>query len=277
MPSLRWFFEPSAPEGLNLVDYQALAQNALADREGWEGISGGYRQCNLLKIPHGKQLQQRLAQVVLQQAASIEGAELPADLVPKHFKLLQAHPGSGPQAPHRDGLSKKHYVVALYLTTNRSTDVNVESAQWDGELTSFDVQPGSLMVFREDMIHRGVKNEAGEDLLVMFMVLGPAGEAHNDNYQHFEWSEAADEDSPEYYAALVRNKQYKPVSHIADVRKRQQVRKYMKIYQQAQAVATAQGYEVTRRSKRKESAAASARSDGHPSTGDLRPAKRSRA
>jgi hypothetical protein len=128
-------------------------------------------------------------------------------------------------------LSKKHYVVAYYLSVNKSTDIAVTQDGWSAPLTSFPTVPGSLLVFREDMIHRGVKNEASEDRLVMFMVMGPPDVEHTDEYQHFEWTEIEDEQgsqSKAYYEALERNSQYKPLRHIANKAEKRKVERELR-------------------------------------------------
>jgi hypothetical protein len=88
--SVRWAFEENTTDVLDVSKFQSLATEALREKEGWVGISGGYKQYNLLKLPQGKKLQRELAE--LAQSVLKALSKGPTNLVPKHFKLLKANP-----------------------------------------------------------------------------------------------------------------------------------------------------------------------------------------
>ncbi len=71
----------------------------------------------------GKKFLNNLQDYVIKKL-SLEGIDT-SNFICKHLKLLKAPPNSGPQAPHRDGYDKNHYVVAFYLNNNLTTDVSI--------------------------------------------------------------------------------------------------------------------------------------------------------
>ena len=239
----RWFFSPTVA-GLDTESFLTLANEALATRRNWGMISGGYQQFDLFRIRDGLVRQSDLtrAALALLDKHGCVPSETRKAMVPKHFKLLLAEPGSGPQAPHRDGLSTTHWVVALFLTKNRSTEIARHGdSDWSGQdMQSWPTAPGSMLIFREDTIHRGIKNEASEDRAVIFMVLGPEEEEHNDDYQHYEWSEAATKhgwDSDEFCAAMKRNEHHNPMPHYS-IKQQKLILPILKRYEAKQQEAT---------------------------------------
>jgi len=228
MEKYGWLFCKANTDAAKIAQDSLDAVNNVIDNKNWGRISGDYYQYNLLQHSFGKKLQDELANYAKQFIPN------GTNLVAKHLKLLLAPPGSGPQAPHRDGLDRDHYVVAFYLSKNRSTDVSkierpekaitemtvAEKKQLSGDhwtqLQNFECNVGDMLIFAEDTVHRGIKNEQNNDRYVLFTVLGPPMVKHSDRYQHFEWSWYAElygSGSQEHLSALVRNMKYKPIKH----------------------------------------------------------------
>lgn len=226
-----------------------VCEGAINDKKHWDNISGGYKQYDLSKW--GAKNKEILALHKHIEYATQKACQL-TDKVAKHFKLLAVEPGVGPQAPHRDGLSKNQYVVALYLTNNQTTDVcslayplvdlsetshddlkKLDPEYWN-QFYHFDTTPGDMMVFAEDVVHRGIKNISNATRYVLFTVMGPDDD-HSDEYQHFEWSWAEDLygfASPQHIASLVKNQQYNPLAYESNLKKRYTLAKLMKNYSQ---------------------------------------------
>ncbi len=224
-------------ELLNLAQSLLYKVDEKEDTNLFNPISGGYFQLNLIDQPLSTPFLQKLV-LVLDQVLK-ESDVVTTNFTIKSLKLLVAPPKSGPQAPHRDGLSKDHYVAAFYCTKTDSTDMStyyigrdkdaqsmMENKDLDvlkgwSSMTHYAVDPGDLMVFHEDVIHRGIHNISDDlDRLVIFAVYGPKGDPHNDDYQHFEWSHAETvygTGSHEHLEALSRNVELKfdPFAHEA--------------------------------------------------------------
>jgi len=195
-------------------------------------ISGEHTQCDIAVYSWTRTFQTMLAN---QAKEHLEKNSIDTkNLVPRHLKLLESKPTSSRQAPHRDGLKKDEYVVAYYLSENKTTDMcnlpyptedigtltNDEKKRMDpnlwNELVSFDNKPGDMMIFSEDVIHRGIKNTTKENRYVIFTVLGPKDKTHSDKYQHFEWTWYSDIygfGSEKHLESIDKNKEYKPLMH----------------------------------------------------------------
>ncbi len=224
-----WVFTPGALNAIQLQQALKISDSAINQSNHWGAISGGYRQCNLLASKSKEVM--NVLKMIEKTATEVIGRH---DLVAHHFKLLVAKPGSGPQAPHRDGLSKNQYVVAVYLSHNQTTDVSAllypsddlakmsddNKAQMDPKywtsFRNFKTVPGDMMIFAEDVVHRGIYNDSDQSRHVLFTVLGPKDEPHTDKYQYFEWDwyrEIYGFGSVEHTDALIRNQPYRPVAH----------------------------------------------------------------
>lgn len=222
---------------------------AKGNKQIWIGISGGYEQGDLLKLKTDKHktdvacLHKDIETAAIKQLAAngIGTTQMRA----KHLKLLLSHDGTGPQAPHMDGLHHNHFILALYLTPNRSTDMSIlpyhqkdlehMSAEerkaalpigWSDDnkdFINFKCEPGDMMIFRSDVIHRGIKNDSGQDRLVLFSVICPMDQAHDDQHQYLEFIYAEEVygcKSMEHIEALHRNLKYNPIVHYPHKRKR---------------------------------------------------------
>ncbi len=229
-----WILTPHAFDKKFVNQALAMRDDVESQHQHWSEISGGYQQCDLLKYKSSKflnlfkQIENR-AKVVLNQS----GVDT-TNYIARHFKLLLAEPGSGPQAPHRDGLDKNQYVVAVYLNHNYTTDVcslpyltqdlsqltsdeksQISPDYWH-QLVNFKTKPGDMMIFAEDVIHRGVLNQSNQTRSVLFCVVGADNVYHTDNYQHFEWNwaeECSGYGSPEHLNTIQSNRQYHPIRH----------------------------------------------------------------
>ncbi len=73
-----------------------------------------------------------------------------------------------------------------------------------------------MMIFSQDVVHRGIKNTSSENRYVFFTVIGPKDQSHTDKYQHFEWTWYEDLygfRSSEHLKSLESNKIYNPLKH----------------------------------------------------------------
>jgi hypothetical protein len=131
-------------------------------------------------------------------------------------KILKTSKGSGQQQYHFDvvRLSKavKSYAGIFYITRNKHTAVprltaedmktcyrdDDEAAEkdvaWqtlikkiivDENFVSEEVEPGASLLFRLDVLHRGVKNEYEEDRVVLFLQFSESSEPYQDMDQRF--------------------------------------------------------------------------------------------
>lgn len=194
-------------------------------------ISGNYIQYSLNR--QHSNLKQQLKSYALGVLQTLKALKPEDCLHARKLKLLIAPPESGPQAPHLDGMSRGTYVVAFYLTKTTSTDVStmpylpksydemdskdyqaVSPKYWT-HFTHFDVEPGDMMIFAEDVVHRGIYNNSTQDRKVLFMLLTD-DKNKSDDYQVFEWNfvhDAFGPDSNQYRDCLQRNQQYQPDKH----------------------------------------------------------------
>ena len=232
-------------------DNDEITQNALKLKDKivngdakWYKISGGYYQCNINTYKSLRGQIERYAKDKLE----LQGIST-KDLCTRHFKLLHAPPGAEEQAAHRDGISKNQYVVAFYLSENRTTDVSykpypefrmddlsnedkkqMDPSYWDSFI-NFKTQPGDMMIFAEDVVHRGIRNATDQDRYVLFTVLGPIDEPHTDKYQEFEWSwnkEAYGFLSAQHLDSLVKNKRYRPLAHATNKKEKIELQRALK-------------------------------------------------
>ena len=203
--------------------------------EKWNRISGGYYQYSLNHLSKLKKLLSSYAKKHLLQNGLSQ--EIINTLEAKQMKLLVAPPKSGPQAPHLDGLLKHSYVVAFYLNENESTEVSTRPYSfetnygeldekedremcsrpyWSTQFTKFQTKPGDMMIFAEDIIHRGIQNNTTENRQVIFLILTKE-KKKTDEYQIFEWNWIGDcygKESKEYEECIKRNRKYKPELHL---------------------------------------------------------------
>jgi len=183
-----------------IIFLNRLNENKIKINE-WEEISGGYLQSELKNQGKLKENIAKYAKLKLK-AKGINTQHLQTC----HFKILKASPGSEQQFPHMDGFDPDSFVVATYVSFNKSTDVStypcikkdyremndeesiaLGSERWK-DFVRFDTEPGDIMIFKECVLHRGIKNESNEDRYVLFLMLIPEGKYHTDKNQHFEFN-----------------------------------------------------------------------------------------
>ena len=231
-----WLFKNKPSDDLYL-ECKEMCNKVLMDKNCvGEKISGGYLQYDLTKYNNiGQDVVHKKIEDYAKSVLADNRIENAQKMKASSFKLLKAPPNSGPQAPHRDGLSKKHYVVALYLSKGFSTDMStMEYLNYDlatlpndekkkinptywVNFIQVETEPGDMMIFQSDVVHRGIKNETEYSRFVLFTILSEEDDRiPNDDYQYFEWmwyEQIYGFGTLDYIRALKRNAIYHPEQH----------------------------------------------------------------
>jgi hypothetical protein len=206
----------------------------------WEEISGPYYQLNIEKYQETWQKMIEYAKNNMIEQGGLD-REFVKDLQAKHFKLLNAPPGTEAQFAHLDGTRSDCFVVAYYVTPDvRSTELTTapyiakdyndftdaemvefgNDARWDS-FSSQMTKAGDLCIFSENTVHRGPQNSTLKDRYVVFFMLIPSRlyQDHSDEIQIFEMNWANDTFSKTSQSYRQIKKKYTNTSidlHIAD-------------------------------------------------------------